>query len=32
MPWVTILGFIRIMTNRKMVENPMQVKFAILGL
>src|ERR1039458_1246923 len=29
-PWVTILGFIRIMTNRKIVENPMHVKFAIL--
>lgn len=28
-PWVTILGFIRIMTNRRVVENPMYVKDAI---
>jgi hypothetical protein len=29
MPWVTALGFIRIMTHRRILENPMQVKDAI---
>jgi toxin-antitoxin system PIN domain toxin len=29
LPWVTILGFIRIMTHRQILENPMHVKDAI---
>jgi toxin-antitoxin system PIN domain toxin len=29
MPWVTALGFIRIMTHRRILENPMHVKDAI---
>jgi toxin-antitoxin system PIN domain toxin len=29
MPWVTILGFIRVMTHRAILENPMHVKDAI---
>jgi toxin-antitoxin system PIN domain toxin len=29
MPWVTMLGFIRTMTHRQILENPMHVKDAI---
>jgi toxin-antitoxin system PIN domain toxin len=29
MPWVTVLGFIRIMTHRGILDNPMQVKDAV---
>lgn len=29
MPWVTMLGFIRIMTHRQILENPMHVKDAL---
>ena len=29
LPWVTILGFIRIMTNRRIVESPLRVEEAI---